>query len=176
MTTVVGDNSENALTLSFDAASPRSADRQIMFRRFGWESNWSRTLPHLSDLIALFFLCMIVFVCVCVLQQMFLSKLKKVRPSACSQGKCETHVPSFILFLQHMRTHERSEGRCFHFFSSCTYSSKTGTLSGNKRSLLAGWSRSVNWFELMLFQEKSMHFLTAAITPLTSIHQEICMR
>lgn len=35
---------------------------------------------------------------------------------------------------------------------------QTGTLSSDECFLHAGWSVSVNWFEMMLFQEKSMHF------------------
>lgn len=170
MTTVVGDNSENALTLSFDAASPRSADRQIMCRTFGWERNWSRTLPAFIWFNPPFFS---VWLCVTII---FSFQTKESQTLCVISGKVWDTRSFFCSFpLTHANAWEE-RGQMFPFLFFLYLQLQTGTLSGNKRSLHAGWSRSVNWFELMLFQEKSMHFLTAAITPLTSIHQEICMR
>lgn len=157
-----------------------------MFRTFGRVTNQSHLCSFLcgSDLISFFLqlystVC-VLFLTVCVFWRYVPSRIglfykpKKVR-TPCMISVKNKHLPAFCFYSSVLKvqntwcsTFDTKKCEPNHFdipmwkgadvSNFCPIHLWTGTLSSDKCFLQAGWSVRVKWFELMLFQEKSMHF------------------
>ena len=150
--------------------------------------------------------CVSVCVCTCVCTCVYLwyipswmcllHKPKEVITHAPSEWQQKQRTNTFVLFVPsfkylycicidvaHLKqslaspinlTYQRERVQMFFIFSAYL---QIGTLSSDKCFPHAGWSVSV-WTDLnwCYSRRNQCISLTAAITPLTSIHQEICMR
>lgn len=183
MTTAVGNNSRRCFNPFFPTLTPAAKQTQNIFIFGEWR--WIRAF------IVSFCVHLCVFVCVVSLvhpqQTTFSLQTKESQiPSALIQ-KQRTKHPCFKNTLWHMhrcsafstmsyalsigRTHIKGD-RCFLCFSFLYL--QTGAVTNVFHTQVDAWVwTDLNW---CYSRRNQCIFLTAAITPLTSIHQEICMR